>query len=448
MAEYDFDLIVIGGGSAGVRLARWSGGLGAKVAIIEEAEFGGTCVVRGCIPKKMMSLGAHFPHEIEVMKDYGWQVGSVSLDFAGFREAREKEIARLSGLYQGMLKNNNVEVVAGRAEVVGENSVKVGDRAFTAKHIAIAVGGRPSLPDLPGIEHTITSNEAFQLSDVPDSIVVVGTGYIGVEFAGIFNGFGSKVTVLCRKDSVLTGFDDDIRYFLHQQMQEKGIETKLAVGIEKIEKLENGMLNIVLNDGSSVEAEHCLMATGRRPNTARLGLESVGVQTKESGAVIINERYESSVPSILALGDCTDRVNLTPVATAEGMVVAERLFADGKRQLSYDCIPTAVFSDPPVATVGLTETEARESFQDIRVFKSSFRNLKFTLSEGGEKTFMKLVVDAKSDKVVGCHMAGKDAPEIVQGVAIAIKAGATKAVFDSTIGIHPTSAEEFVTMRG
>ncbi|MEO0335902.1 MAG: FAD-dependent oxidoreductase, partial [Pseudomonadota bacterium] len=318
MAQFDFDLIVIGGGSGGVRLARWSGGLGAKVAIVEEAEFGGTCVVRGCIPKKMMSLGAHFPHEVEVMKDYGWQVGSLSLDFARFGEARQKEISRLSGLYQGMLRKNGVEVFEGRGELADEHTVRVGDRKISAKHIAVAVGGRPWKPEIPGIEHTITSNEAFQLREVPESIVVVGTGYIGVEFAGIFNGFGSKVTVLCRKDSVLTGFDDETRFFLHDQMKEKGIETHLAVGIDEIAKLENGHLSMRLSNGSEIKAQHCLMATGRSPNVEGLGLEKVGVQLRESGAVVVNENYETSVPSVLALGDCTDRMNLTPVATAEG----------------------------------------------------------------------------------------------------------------------------------
>ena len=447
MANFDFDLIVLGGGSGGVRLSRWSGGLGAKVAIVEEAEFGGTCVVRGCIPKKMMSLGSHFPHEIEVMKDYGWQVGSLSLDFAAFREAREKEIQRLSGLYQGMLKKNNVQAIVGRGELVDEHTVRVGDKTYSAKYIALAVGGKPWVPELPGAEHTITSNEAFQLDRVPKSVVVVGTGYIGVEFAGIFNGYGSEVTVLCRKDSVLTGFDDETRFFLHDQMKEKGIATKLAVGIDKIEKLADG-LKLHLSDGSHMEAEQCLMATGRRTYTSGLDLESVGVETNESGAILVDENYQTNIPSIFALGDCTDRMNLTPVATAEAMVVSEKLFSKGERVMDYANVPTAVFSDPPLATVGLTQGQAEQQYDEIRVFKSSFRNLKFTLSEGGEKTFMKLIVDVKTDKVIGCHMVGKDAPEVMQGVAIAIKAGAKKADFDRTIGIHPTSAEEFVTMRG
>ncbi|NQZ02457.1 MAG: FAD-dependent oxidoreductase, partial [Bdellovibrionales bacterium] len=275
----------------------------------------------------------------------------------------------------------------------------------------------------------------------------VGTGYIGVEFAGIFNGYGSEVTVLCRKDSVLTGFDDETRFFLHDQMKEKGIATKLAVGIDKIEKLADG-LKLHLSDGSHMEAEQCLMATGRRPYTSGLGLESVGVETNESGAILVDENYQTNIPSIFALGDCTDRMNLTPVATAEAMVVSEKLFSKGERVMDYANVPTAVFSDPPLATVGLTQGQAEQQYDEIRVFKSSFRNLKFTLSEGGEKTFMKLIVDVKTDKVIGCHMVGKDAPEVMQGVAIAIKAGAKKADFDRTIGIHPTSAEEFVTMRG
>ena len=446
MSNFDFDLIVVGGGSGGVRMARWSGGLGARVALIEEDRLGGTCVIRGCVPKKMMALGGHFSEEVEVMKDYGWSVEQPGLNFETFKNNRDQEISRLSGLYGGMLEKNGVKFYAGRGVVEGPNSVRVGEQTLTAKYIVVAVGGAPHRIPIEGSELAWTSNDMFELKQVPKSLVVIGAGYIGVEFAGAFKGFGSNVTLLCRSNSLLRGFDDDLRQFLGEEMRAKGIEIHTSQSFEKIEKLEGGGVRVT-SDAGSWEADGCLMATGRRPYTQNLGLENAGVKTNEWGAIEVDENYKTSCDSIYALGDVTDRVNLTPVATAEGTVLAEKLFGEGKRQMSYEDIPTAVFSHPPVATVGLSEQDAKTRYKNVDVYKSTFRNLKMTLSEGGERTLMKMVVDADSQKVLGCHMVGMDAPEIIQGMAVAIKAGASKSDFDATIGIHPTSAEEFVTMR-
>lgn len=446
MSQFDFDLIVIGGGSGGVRLARWSGGLGARVALIEEGRLGGTCVIRGCVPKKMMALGGHFTEEIEIMRDYGWSVDNLQLDFERFKNNRDKEISRLSGLYGGMLEKNNVKVFKGRGVIQGPQSVQVGDQTLSAKYICVAVGGAPYRVPVPGSELCWSSNEMFQLKEIPESLVVIGGGYIGVEFAGAFQGFGSKVTVLCRNTSILGGFDDDLRSFLTEEMKAKGIDLQVRQSLQGIEKLDNGRLRVVTATGSW-DADGCLMATGRRPYTQNLGLENADIKVDPSGAIVVDDNYKTSCDSIYALGDVMDRVNLTPVATAEGTVLAENLFGDGKRSMSYQNIPTAVFSHPPLATVGLSEQAAKKQFKNVDVYKSTFRNLKMTLSEGGERTYMKMVVDGDTQRVLGCHMVGMDAPEIIQGMAIAIKAGASKMDFDATIGIHPTSAEEFVTMR-
>lgn len=446
MSEYDFDLIVIGGGSGGVRTARWSGSLGAKVALVEEDRLGGTCVIRGCVPKKMMALGAHFSEEIEIMKDYGWSVGEPSLDFSVFKKNRDKEISRLSGLYGNMLEKNNVKKIQGRGRIIGPHTVQVDEQKLTAKYICVAVGGKPWRAPIEGAEIPWTSNQMFELEKVPDSMIVIGGGYIGVEFACAFNGFGTKVTILCRNTHILGGFDDDLRVFLTEELEKKGIEVQVLQNLKKIEKDSSGKI-LVHSDKGSWTAEACLMATGRRPMTEDLGLESVGIETNKMGAIPVNENYQTSCESIYALGDVTDRVNLTPVATAEGTVLAEKLFGKGERKMDYDNIPTAVFSHPPMATVGLSEQEAKKRFKNVDIYKSQFRNLKMTLSEGGERTLMKMVVDRDSQTVLGCHMAGMDAPEVIQGMAVAIKCGAKKSDFDSTIGIHPTSAEEFVTMR-
>lgn len=446
MKDFNYDLIVVGGGSGGVRLARWSGGLGAKVALVEEDRMGGTCVIRGCVPKKMMSLGSHFSEEIEIMQDFGWSVETAKINFSQFKMNRSQEIARLSGLYLEMLKNKGVDVLQGRGKLTDAHTVQVGETKITAKNICLATGGAPSRIPVTGAELAWVSDDVFEIEEIPKSLIVIGGGYIGVEFASVFNGFGSQVKLILRKKSVLNGFDQDLGEFLTREMANKGVQVCASRQIVSIER-NKGQFSVLLEGGETIEAEECLLATGRLPKTQNLGLKEAGIETRPNGAIIVNDQYQTSVPHIFAIGDCTNRMNLTPVATAEGTILAESLFGKGPQKMDYENIPTAVFSHPTVATVGLSEEKAKSQFKSISVFKSEFRNLKMTLSSGGEKTLMKLVVDDESNRVVGCHMAGMDAPEIMQGVAIAIKAGATKSVFDSTIGIHPTSAEEFVTMR-
>ncbi|MCB9255363.1 MAG: glutathione-disulfide reductase [Bdellovibrionaceae bacterium] len=446
MSEFDYDLFVLGGGSGGVRVARWSGGLGAKVAICESDRFGGTCVIRGCIPKKFMVLGSHFLDEVHLMESYGWTTQAPRFDWKALKAARDKEISRLSGLYEGMLSKNKVDRFVGRGVVTGAHSVEVNGKTYTAKYIVVAVGGLPSKAPIPGVELGVTSDEMFEMDEQPKRAVIAGGGFIAVEFAGILRGFGSEVDVVIRADKILRGFDEDMRGYLQEELQKKGIRFHTGVTMEKISAAGTSRF-IELSNGSQLEADAVLCATGRVPNTADLGLEEIGVKLGKRGEILVNALSQSSVDSIYAIGDCTDRVNLTPVATSEGTLLAENLFNGKNYKMEYSNIPSAVFSQPPLSTVGLTEAEARSQFGEVDVYVSQFRALKFTLSPVQEKTHMKLIVDPKTDRVVGCHMIGADAPEIVQGVAIAIKAGATKQDFDSTVGIHPTSAEEFVTMR-
>ncbi|MCB0405817.1 MAG: glutathione-disulfide reductase [Bdellovibrionales bacterium] len=446
MSQFDYDLFVLGGGSGGVRVARWSGGLGAKVAICESDRFGGTCVIRGCIPKKFMVLGSHFSDEVELMRSYGWSTETPTFDWNTLKAARDKEIARLSGLYEGMLSKNSVDRFSGRGVLTGAHSVEVDGKHFTSKYIVVAVGGRPTKANIPGMELSVTSNEMFELEELPKKVVVAGGGFIAVEFAGILKGFGSEVDIVIRADKILRGFDEDVRGHLQSELQKKGIRFHAGVTIENI-GAAGTLRAVTLSDGTGLKADLVLCATGRAPNTANLGLEAAGVKLGTRGEVLVNELSQTSVESVYAIGDCTDRVNLTPVATTEGTLLAENLFNGKKYSMEYSNIPAAVFSQPPLATVGLTEAEARSRLGEVDVYECQFRALKFTLSPSQERTYMKLIVDSKTDRVVGCHMIGSDAPEIVQGLAIAIKAGAKKHDFDATIGIHPTSAEEFVTMR-
>ena len=452
MQTFDFDLFVIGGGSGGVRAARMAAQRGARVALAEVAEMGGTCVNLGCIPKKLYSYAAHFAESFEESHGFGWVGEAPTLNWDALKANRAREITRLNGIYTQLLKGAGVHLLNGWAALVDEHTVELGGQQYRARNILIATGGQPSVPDMPGREHVITSNEMFDLSPFPQRLLVVGGGYIACEFASIFNGLGSQVTQLYRGEQILRGFDEDVRAFISSEMVKSGVALRLNTDVAAItfERGAEGM-RVELLDGSHICVDAVLYATGRVPLTDGLELEAVGVQQTATGAIKVNAQYQTSVPSIYAVGDVTARVQLTPVALAEAMVVVDALFgpAAGKapRSMSYDFIPTAVFTHPNIGTVGYTEAQAIEQFGKISVYKSDFKALKHTLSGSTERTLMKLIVEDASDRVVGLHMVGADAGEIVQGFAVAMKAGATKAVFDSTIGIHPTMAEEFVTMR-
>ncbi len=446
MARYDYDLFTIGAGSGGVRASRMSALFRAKVAVAEELYLGGTCVNVGCIPKKLLVYAAHYHDDFRDAAGFGWSVGERRLDWARLIANKNKEINRLNGVYRKLLGDSGVEILDGHAEVLDAHTVSLDGRTITAKYILVAVGSWPVVPQFPGSEHAITSNEAFYLPSLPRRVVIVGGGYIGVEFAGIFHGLGAHTTQLYRGKSFLRGFDDDIRITLADEMRKRGIDLRLQTDIAKIEKTGD-VLRATLTDGSLVEAEQIMYATGRLPKTRDLGLEKAGVQLSATGAVLVDEYSRSNVESIYAIGDCTDRMMLTPVAIAEGMAVANTLFNDKPTRPSYLNVPTAVFSTPNCGTVGLTEAEARARDLKIDIYRSFFRPLKHTLTGREERTMMKLVVDQTTDRVLGCHMVGSDAGEIIQGLAVALNCGATKAQFDATIGIHPTAAEEFVTMR-
>ena len=444
------DLFVIGGGSGGVRAARMAAQRGAKVVLAEAAALGGTCVNVGCIPKKLYSYAAHFAQDFDDAAGFGWSMEPPVFDWNLLKANRAKEILRLNGIYEKLLTGAGVHIVRGWAEPVGANEVKVRtenrERVYSARHILVATGGTPTVPLFPGRELVVSSDNMFDLDPFPERLLVVGGGYIACEFASIFNGLGSKVTQLYRGARVLRGFDDDIRAFIEQEMRKHGVALHTSADVQSIEKTAHG-LRAQLTDGRTVTADTVLYATGRAPNVNGLGLEAVGVRQGKDGAIVVDERYQTSVPSIHAIGDVTARIQLTPVALGEAMALVDRLFGDSKRKMGYDFIPTAVFTHPNIATVGMTESQAREEFGQVTVFRSEFSPLKNTLSGSKERTLMKLVVESASDRVVGLHMVGPDAGEVVQGFAVALKAGATKAVFDSTIGIHPTAAEEFVTMR-
>lgn len=446
MGETEFDLFVIGAGSGGVRAARMAAQRGVRVAVADDAPLGGTCVNLGCIPKKLYSFAAHYAEAFEESHGYGWSGPAPVFDWSALKTRRAAEIGRLNAIYARLLDEAGATVLRGRARVVGANEVEVGDQVHRAKHIVVATGGRPVVPVVPGADLAITSDEIFDLREFPRHLIVVGGGYIACEFASIFRGLGAQVTQLYRGEQVLRGFDDDVRHFVAAEMRKKGVDLRTHSEVERIER-DADRLRLTLRDGSALAADCVLYATGRHPNTAGLGLTEAGVRLAPNGAVVVDEHYCSNVPSIHALGDVIDRVQLTPVALAEAMALVDHLFGQGTRSVDYDLIPTAVFTHPGIGTVGLSEAAARERFGALRIFRSEFKALRHTLSGSTERTLMKLVVDAASDRVVGVHMVGADADEIVQGFAVALKAGATKAVFDATIGIHPTAAEEFVTMR-
>ncbi|WP_460146283.1 glutathione-disulfide reductase [Pseudomonas sp. H3_H08] len=445
---YDFDLYVIGAGSGGVRAARFAAGFGAKVAVAESRYLGGTCVNVGCVPKKLLVYGAHYAEDFEQAPAFGWTAGEASFDWATLIANKDQEINRLNGIYRNLLVNSGVVLHEGHARLTGPHEVEINGQRHTAKHILIATGGWPVIPDIPGREHAISSNEAFFLKDLPKRVIVVGGGYIAVEFAGIFHGMGAQTSLLYRGDLFLRGFDGAVRKHLAEELARRGLDLQFNADIKSIEKLDDGSLRVELKDGKTLITDCVFYATGRRPMLDNLGLETTGVTLDEKGFVKVNEKYETTEPSILAIGDVIGRVQLTPVALAEGMAVARRLFKPEQyRLVDYRMIPTAVFSLPNIGTVGLTEEQAREEGHKVEIFESRFRPMKLSLTDCQERTLMKLVVDAQTDKVLGCHMVGPDAGEIVQGLAIALKAGATKRDFDETIGVHPTAAEEFVTMR-
>ena len=446
MSARDYDLFVIGGGSGGVRGARMAARAGAKVALAEEYRYGGTCVIRGCVPKKFLVYASHFHEDFEDAAGYGWTVPEGEFDWSRLIAAKDAEIGRLEGIYLKLLDDAGVETFKSRARLLDNHRVQIGERIVSADTILIAVGGHPVFPPVHGMEHAVSSNECFHLEALPERVLVYGGGYIAVEFAGIFNGLGSHVTQVYRGPQILRGFDDDVRGTVAGEIVKKGIDLIVETTIEHVDKGEDG-LDVKLSDGSIVNADLVLAATGRQPNTENLGLDAAGVEVDDKGAVLVDADSRTTQENIYAVGDVTDRINLTPVAIQEAMAFVDTVYRGQPRAMDHRNVPSAVFSQPPVASVGLTEAEARQEFAAVDVYRSSFRPLKHSLTGRDEKTMMKLIVEKESQRVVGLHVVGLDAPEIVQGFAVAIKAGATKADFDLTVGIHPTSAEEFVTMR-
>jgi glutathione reductase (NADPH) len=445
--SYDYDLFVLGAGSGGVRASRICAQYGAKVAVAEDTYLGGTCVNVGCVPKKLFVYGSHFAEDFEDAAAYGWNVAAESFDWNRLRDNKTKEIERLNGVYANLLDNAGVDRRWGSARLLDAHTIAVGDETFSADKVLIATGSWPYVPEFPGREHTITSNEAFYLEDLPKKAVVVGGGYIAVEFAGIFAGLGVDVDLVYRGPLFLRGFDNGVREFVKDELASKNINLRFETTVDEI-SLRGDTRVLHLSDGSTLDADLVLYATGRRPRSGGLGLEEVGVATKDNGAVIVDDYYQTSVSNIYAIGDVIDRLQLTPVAIAEGMCIANNLFTtNAPRNVNYENVATAVFCQPNIGTVGPTEEEAAALYPQLQVFESTFRPMKHTMTGRGERTLMKLLVNGEDDRVVGAHMVGPEAGEIIQGLAIAIGAGVTKAQFDLTIGIHPTAAEEFVTMR-
>ena len=449
MTQYDYDLFVIGAGSGGVRAARLASLLGKRVGVAEEHRVGGTCVIRGCVPKKFMVYASDFAHEFEVAKGYGWTVEEPSFDWPKFIETKDVEIARLSGIYVANLAKAGVELVHSKARLKDAHTVELLDKGLTvtADKILIATGGRPWVPkDVPGIEHAITSDAAFHLPELPKRILITGGGYIAVEFSGIFAGLGVETTLIYRGPNILRGFDDDVRAHLADQIQKRGVRVILGCQHKAIEKVEGGLCN-VLDNGMRIETDVVMFATGREPYVDGLGLETAGVELNERGAIRVDDYSKTTADNIWAVGDVTDRVNLTPVAIREAVAFVETVFKDNPSTMDYANIPTAVFSQPPVGTVGLTEAEARKAHGRIDVYLSRFRPMRYAFVGGEERMLMKIIVDAETDRLLGVHIVGPDAAEIIQLAAVAVKAGLTKAQWDSTCALHPTVAEELVTMR-
>ncbi len=446
-SQYDYDLFVIGAGSGGVRCARMSASMGAKVAIAEERYYGGTCVNVGCVPKKLFYYGSHVAEDLELAQTFGWSIGETRFDWNTLRDNKTREIERLNDIYRGILSNNQVTIVDGHATLIGPHTVRVGEQQYTAKHILIASGSWPYMPDIPGIDLAITSNEFFYLDSLPKRALVVGGGYIGIEFACILHNLGVEVSLSYRRELFLRGFDFDVRNHLKNVLIEKGMTLFFNQDIKTISLADHGIRRVTDAEGNARDYDLVIYATGRKPKTEGLGLEPLGIKLNKNGAIEVNEHFQSSVPSIYALGDVIDRMQLTPVALAEGMYLSKYLFGETPALLNYDNIPTAVFTQPSIGTVGLSEDQARAQGYKVKIFKSEFAAMKYSFQAKKEKSLLKLVVDADTDKVLGAHMVGAEAGEIIQGIGIAVTMGATKAQFDSTIGIHPTTAEEFVTMR-
>lgn len=448
MSDYDFDLFVIGAGSGGVRASRMAAGFGARVAVAEDLYLGGTCVNVGCVPKKLFAYAAHFAEDFGDAQGYGWDLSKAQFDWQRLVENKNTEITRLNGIYHNLLTAAGVTLVHGRAQLVDSHTVAVGDKSFTAERIIIATGGWPFIPEFPGREHVISSNEVFYLEHLPKRTMVVGGGYIAIEFASIFHGLGCETSLLYRGAQFLRGFDQGLRDHMVVTMQNKGVDLQFDADVASIEKQADGSLLVSLKNGETLETDLVLYATGRKPKLDGLGLENTKVTLDDKGFVAVDELYQTTDPAIFAIGDVTDTIQLTPVALAEGMALARRLYRpDEYRPVDYDDIATAVFCIPNIATLGLTEEQARACGHKLDIYESRFRPLRNTLAGNDEQSFMKMLVDQQTDRVLGVHMIGPDAGELIQGLAVAIKAGATKAVFDATLGIHPTAAEEFVTMR-
>jgi glutathione reductase (NADPH) len=445
MSQYDYDLFVIGAGSGGVRMARMASVEGVRVGIGEGRRIGGTCVLRGCVPKKLLAYASHYHHDFEDANAYGWRSRVPSHDWPTLIAKKNEETDRLNGIYISLLKNANVSIHEGYCSFIDAHTLKVGDETITAERILIASGAAPFVPDIPGAEHGITSDEALDLMSMPERIVIVGGGYIAVEFAGIFAGLGADVTLMVRS-RVLREFESEVADELTEAMRSEGINIVIGESPTAIESADGGYV-LKTDGGKDYKTDLVMFATGRDPNSKGMGLEEVGVELGKKGMVVVDEFSKTSVDNIYAIGDVTDRMALTPVAIHEAMCLVDTLYKGKPRSPDYEYVPTAVFSQPPIGTVGLDEAAARERYGDIDVYASRFRPMKHTLTGRQTFSFMKLLVDPKTDKVIGCHMLGDDAPEIAQGLGIALKCGATKADFDATIGIHPTAAEEFVTMR-
>jgi glutathione reductase (NADPH) len=456
---FDYDLVVIGGGSGGVRCARMSASYGAKVAIIESRYWGGTCVNVGCVPKKLYYYASHFSEAFEDARGFGWEVDTPRFDWSTLKDNRRQEIARLNGAYTGLLDNAGVDVIDGHGRLLDAHTVEVSEptqlaaaqshvlRNISARYILLATGAWPYVPEFPGAEHVVTSNEVFDLPQFPRSMLIVGGGYIALEFAGIFNGLGADTHLVYRGDKLLRHFDESLRTVITEEVAAKGVKLLLNSTVQRVDKRADGRLAVSLGDGETVLADTVLYATGRKPNFYRLGLENVSVKLTERGVAEVGEFYQTSEPSIFALGDIIHTHELTPVALAEGMVLARHLFDGGSEPMDYANVATAVFSQPTIAGVGLNEAQARAQYSSVRVFETRFRHMKNTLGGSNTKTYMKVIVDVPSDRVLGMHMIGDEAGEIIQGMAVAMNAGLTKRVLDNTLGIHPTAAEEFVTLR-
>lgn len=448
MAEFDYDLFVIGAGSGGVRASRIAASHGAKVAVAEEFRVGGTCVIRGCVPKKLLVYASHFAHSLHDAPTYGWTIEGKSFDWNKLRDFVASDVDRLERAYTNTLDSNKVEHFHERATVAGLNTVRLASgREISAKVILIAVGAWPVMPDFAGVEHCITSNEVFNLPALPKRVVIQGAGYIALEFAGVFNALGCQVTVVNRSDKILRGYDHDLTDRLLPILQARGIEFAFNRPIRQVEKQADGTLLVQAGDGDAIPADIVLVATGRRPKTDGLGLDNVGITLGKTGEIPVDQYNQTACPSIYAVGDVTDRVQLTPVAIREGHAFADTVFGGKPRTTAYDHIPSAVFTQPPIASVGQTEHEARAEYGDVKVFSSDFRPMQNMFADVAERGYYKLVVDAVTDRVLGVHMLGPDAPEILQAVAIAVKAGLTKAQFDETVALHPSMAEELVLMR-